>query len=180
MRDAWLRCSPRHVLLIGGVLVARVCAFSQANTGRILGTVTDQTGGAIAGATVSVTDTERGTTRTLTTDESGSYNASSLIPGTYTVSAQYKCFKSIERQNIVLEDWNFTERLAGEFRFEVFNLLNTTHYGNPQFNGAGGNTPFSTPTAFGAAAATPDVSNNNPALGSGGPREFQLGFRVSW
>ena len=63
----------------------------------------------------------------------------------------------------------------------MFNVLNVTHYGNPQFNGAGGNTPFGTPTAFGASAATPDVSNNNPALGSGGPREFQAccGFRLS-
>jgi hypothetical protein len=80
----------------------------------------------------------------------------------------------------IIKDWRFTERFAGEFRFEIFNLLNTTHYGNPQFNGAGGNTPFGAPTVFGASAATPDVSNNNPALGSGGPREFQLGFRVSW
>ena len=80
----------------------------------------------------------------------------------------------------VIKDWRFTERFAGEFRFEVFNLLNTTHFGNPQFNGPGGNTPFSTPAAFGASSATPDVSNNNPALGSGGPREFQLGFRLSF
>jgi hypothetical protein len=80
----------------------------------------------------------------------------------------------------VIKDWRFTERFSGEFRFEVFNLMNATHYGNPQFNGAGGNTPFGAPTLFGASAATPDVSNNNPALGSGGPREFQLGFRLSF
>ena len=80
----------------------------------------------------------------------------------------------------IIKDWTFTERLAGEFRFEIFNLLNTTHYGNPQFNGAGGNTPFGTPTAFGASVATPDVSNNNPALGSGGPREFQMGFKLTF
>jgi hypothetical protein len=80
----------------------------------------------------------------------------------------------------VIKDWRFTERFSGEFRFEVFNLLNATHYGNPQFNRAGGNTPFGAPTLFGASAATPDVSNNNPALGSDGPREFQLGFRLSF
>ncbi len=85
------------------VLLICVTGFSQANTGRILGNVTDQSGGAIAGATVTVTDTERGTTRTLVTDDSGSYNAPSLIPGTYTVGAAYKGFKSTERQNIVLE-----------------------------------------------------------------------------
>src|SRR5690349_13706236 len=102
MRDARLRCSLRLVLLIFAVLVASIHAFSQANTGRILGTITDQTGGAIAGAAVTITDTERGTTRTLATDESGSYDAPSLIPGTYTVRVEYRGFKSIERQNIVL------------------------------------------------------------------------------
>jgi Carboxypeptidase regulatory-like domain/TonB dependent receptor-like, beta-barrel len=78
----------------------------------------------------------------------------------------------------VMKDWKFGERVTGQFRAEVFNLLNQTQYGNPQFNGAGGNTPFGTPGAFGASQATPDVSNNNPSLGSGGPREFQFGFKV--
>ena len=78
----------------------------------------------------------------------------------------------------VMKDWKFSERVTGQFRAEVFNLLNTTQYGNPQFNGAGGNNPFGTPGVFGASQATPDVSNNNPSLGSGGPREFQFGFKV--
>ena len=78
-------------------------AFSQANTGRILGSITDQTGGLIAGATVTVTDVERGASRTLTTDESGAYSAPSLIPSNYTVKVEYKGFRTIDRQNVVLE-----------------------------------------------------------------------------
>jgi hypothetical protein len=62
----------------------------------------------------------------------------------------------------------------------IGNMTRDMFRGNPQFNRAGGNTPFGAPTLFGASAATPDVSNNNPALGSGGPREFQLGFRLSF
>jgi len=69
---------------------------------------------------------------------------------------------------------------AGAGRFEVFNLLNQTQYGNPQFNGAGGNDPFGTPNQFGESVQTPDVANNNPSLGSGAARSFQLGFRVNW
>ena len=85
------------------VLLLSVSAFSQANSGRILGTITDQTGGAIAGATVTVMDVERGVNRTLVTDETGGYSAPSLIPGNYAVKVEYKGFQTIDRQNIVLE-----------------------------------------------------------------------------
>jgi hypothetical protein len=86
-----------------GVLVLCVPAFSQGNAGRILGSVFDQSGGTIAGATVTVIDTERGITRTLTTDDAGEYNAPNLTPSTYTVRAEAKGFKKLERQNVVLE-----------------------------------------------------------------------------
>src|SRR6266700_3944770 len=86
-----------------GVLVFSLSLFSQGNFGRILGTVTDQTGGVISGATVSIIDKDRGVARTLTTDDAGEYNAPTLIPGTYTVRAEAKGFKTLERQNVVLE-----------------------------------------------------------------------------
>ena len=77
--------------------------FSQGPTGRILGTVTDATGGAVAGATVTVLDVDRGTSRVLTTDEAGAFNAPSLLPGNYKVRAEFKGFKTVERPNIPLE-----------------------------------------------------------------------------
>jgi hypothetical protein len=80
----------------------------------------------------------------------------------------------------VIKDWKFTERFSGEFRLEIFNVLNHTNFGNPQFNGGGNTDPFSPSNPFGKSNNTPDVANNNPALGSGGPREFQLGFRVNF
>jgi hypothetical protein len=92
--------------VLGGTLVVLLFslpAFSQGSAGRIVGTVTDQTGGAISGATVTILDVQRGTTRTLTTDDSGAYNAPNLIPGTYKVRAEFKGFRNTERQNIVLE-----------------------------------------------------------------------------
>jgi opacity protein-like surface antigen len=78
----------------------------------------------------------------------------------------------------IIKEFHFTERFRAEFRIEAFNVTNTMQFGNPQFNGAGGNTPFGTPGAFGQSQATPDVSNNNPSLGSGGPREFQFGLKL--
>ena len=45
-------------------------ALAQSTAGRILGTVTDQTGASVPGATVVVTDMQRGTSRTVTSDDS--------------------------------------------------------------------------------------------------------------
>src|SRR6516225_2212213 len=78
-------------------------ALPQGNNGRILGTVTDQSGGYVAGATVTVTDVARGVTETLTTDADGAYAAINLIAGTYTVRAPMKGFKAFERRNIIVE-----------------------------------------------------------------------------
>src|SRR5882762_4258078 len=86
-----------------GVLLLSLPAFSQGSFGRILGTVSDQSGGTIAGATVTVLDKDRGVSRTLTTDDAGVYNAPNLTAGNYTVRAEAKGFKVFERQNLVVE-----------------------------------------------------------------------------
>src|ERR1700730_15019760 len=85
------------------VLVGCLPAFSQGNAGRILGGVTDQTGGFISGATVTIIDTQRNLARTLTADAAGEYNAPNLLPGTYTVRAAYQGFKTEERSGVILE-----------------------------------------------------------------------------
>ena len=79
------------------------CAPAHSQTlGRISGIVTDSTGGAIVGASVTVTDVARGVARTLTTDNTGQYVDSNLTPGTYTVHVTYMGFRAFERQDIVL------------------------------------------------------------------------------
>src|SRR3984893_12778241 len=86
-----------------GVLLLGLPLFSQGPVGRILGTVSDQTGGVISGATVTVTDTNRGASKVLVSNDAGEYNAPTLNPGTYKVRVEAKGFKTIERQNVVLE-----------------------------------------------------------------------------
>src|SRR3990172_10993392 len=95
------RFSLRRMVPVLAVLMAAPM-FSQTATGRITGTVRDQTGGSIAGAAVVVTDMARGLTRNLTTDDSGSYLAVQLIAGTYTVRASFTGFQAWERTNILL------------------------------------------------------------------------------
>lgn len=77
--------------------------ISQTTTGRIIGNVHDQTGAAVAGAALTITDVQRGTTRTATTDQSGGYVVSSLPPGLYSVRAEARGFKIVERRDIQIE-----------------------------------------------------------------------------
>ena len=104
------RCMPRSfsnflpvVYLAVALLVGCLQSFAQGSAGRIQGGVTDQTGGAVAGATVTILDTQRNITRTLMTDSTGQYNAPNLLPGAYTVSAAFQGFKTAERSGITLE-----------------------------------------------------------------------------
>jgi Carboxypeptidase regulatory-like domain/TonB-dependent Receptor Plug Domain len=73
------------------------------STGSILGTVTDASGGAIANAAVTVTETGTNTQRVLTTDSAGRYVANVLQLGTYSVKVTAQGFRGAEKTGIVLE-----------------------------------------------------------------------------
>src|ERR1700757_2881553 len=71
----------QFLLFTFALLLIAVPGFSQASQGTIQGGVFDQTGGAVAGASVAVIDVARGITRSLMTDDAGQYVANSLTPG---------------------------------------------------------------------------------------------------
>ena len=93
----------RVLAVVSVALLAGVSAHPQGSTGRILGVVTDQSGGNVAGATLTITDVARGVSQTLTADSDGAYVAVNILPGTYTVRAEFKGFKTFERKNILVE-----------------------------------------------------------------------------
>jgi hypothetical protein len=85
------------------VLLACLPASPQTQQGSIQGAVRDQSGGAIEGATVTVTDVDRGIARSLVTDSAGAYFASSLLPGAYILRTEAKGFRVAEHRDIVVQ-----------------------------------------------------------------------------
>ena len=77
-------------------------AQSQAINGTIEGVVRDTTGAALPGATVTVTNTETGARRVLTTGSDGGYRALLLPLGGYRVRAELTGFKAVERTGVSL------------------------------------------------------------------------------
>jgi hypothetical protein len=101
--DGRMTAATRFLLLTLTLLLLSFSAQAQSTAGRILGNVSDQSGAAVPGATVVITDTQRGTSRSLTTDDSGEYAAPELQPGTYKIHVEAKGFKSSERPNVPVE-----------------------------------------------------------------------------
>ncbi len=102
-RQREFRPAVLRLLLATCLLLCTVSALAQTTAGRILGTLTDPSGAAVSGATVIVTDVQRGTSRTLTTDEAGAYAAPDLQPGTYKIHVEARGFKSVERTSVQIE-----------------------------------------------------------------------------
>ncbi|HME05406.1 MAG TPA: carboxypeptidase-like regulatory domain-containing protein, partial [Bryobacteraceae bacterium] len=69
-------------------------------TSAIVGSVTDPTGAAIPGATVTVTDTENGLKRSVKTGDSGRFNFAQLKPGTYSVKAEADHFEAQQNNSV--------------------------------------------------------------------------------
>jgi|HubBroStandDraft_6_1064221.scaffolds.fasta_scaffold02106_7 hypothetical protein len=70
--------------------------LGQAVFGSIIGTVTDPQGNAVVGAKVTVTSTTKSFTYDTTTNESGNYSVTHLIPDTYRVHVEATGFKAYD------------------------------------------------------------------------------------
>jgi hypothetical protein len=88
------RISFALLLLLVILAVALVPATAQEVTASITGTVLDPSGAAIPNATVTATDTERGTTWPTKTNEAGVFNLPRLPIGTYTLKVEATGFQT--------------------------------------------------------------------------------------
>jgi hypothetical protein len=97
-------------LFASAALFIPALASAQAVTGTLLGNVTDSSGAAVPGATVTATDVNKNISRTAVSNEAGYYIFTSLQSGTYNVEAELQGFKKVARQNVTV-DVNTTIRV---------------------------------------------------------------------
>jgi len=110
------------VLLV--MLFSTILTMAQATTGIMRGTVVDNTGGSIAGATVSVKNEETGIEATTVTNSEGVFEVQALSPGAYSVNIEATGFKRsvktgfpvkvgiVNPADTVLEAGNVTETVT--------------------------------------------------------------------
>src|ERR1043166_8719554 len=82
------------VLCVAGTLLITTAASAQEVTASIVGTVSDPSGSAIKGATVTATSVERGTVWTAQTNDAGAYTLTRLPVGNYTVKVEAQGFQT--------------------------------------------------------------------------------------
>jgi len=79
-----------------------VGAFAQASGGALHGRITDETGGALPGVTVTATNDATGFSRSTVTGSDGAYSLPALPAGTYTVVVDLAGFSSVSTKNVTV------------------------------------------------------------------------------
>ena len=92
----------RIVFFVGAMFVLSVAGLAQ-TVGQVTGLVTDPSGGVIAGATVTITNSQTNVARKTITNSAGSYAFPALQPDVYRVKAEMPGFKGEVREGVVLE-----------------------------------------------------------------------------
>ncbi|HXF42679.1 MAG TPA: TonB-dependent receptor [Pyrinomonadaceae bacterium] len=109
MRQKALGAIRHSAIAILLLCLATIIASGQFR-GAIQGVVTDNLGGTVAGAKVTLKDNSTGQTRTTVTTEEGFYRFAGLAPGEYTITAEKDNFKKKVVNNVRVE----AESLQGE------------------------------------------------------------------
>jgi len=89
-------------LLIVFIPLLLVPVYGQTTTGTISGVVTDPSGAVVAGATVTLANSETGLVRTTTTGTAGEYTAPDLSPGSYVVAIKQTGFREFVTNKVEL------------------------------------------------------------------------------
>src|SRR5208282_3439016 len=85
------------------LLLATVALGQAAYQAQIRGVVTDQSGAVVANATITLTNDATNISQVEHTDDHGQYFLVGLRPAVYTIKAEGKGFRAVEKKNVVLQ-----------------------------------------------------------------------------
>lgn len=97
-----LKTTIATVLALGMLTMPRA-ADAQGGLAKLAGTARDQSGAAVPGAAVTVTNEKTGEARAVVADARGGFNVSNLRPSSYTIKAEFGGFAPTEYTGILLQ-----------------------------------------------------------------------------
>ncbi len=104
------------VVSVAVLILLAIPVVAQLPTATILGVAKDSSGGVLPNVTVTITNVDTGTVRTVKTGDDGEYRAPELPVGRYEVRAEHPGFKTVTRKGITLE---VTQQAVINLDFEV-------------------------------------------------------------
>src|SRR6267378_4290102 len=118
-----MRRNSLTLCVLVSVCICAAIASAQEITGSIVGTVSDSSGAAVAGAKVTIKNLDKNVVlRTVTTEPNGQYLATYLPVGRYEVVAEAPNFKKSVHSNIAL---NVADKLTLNVTLEVGSVSET-------------------------------------------------------
>ncbi|MGB2714552.1 MAG: carboxypeptidase regulatory-like domain-containing protein [Vicinamibacterales bacterium] len=109
MSMPWSRSRLFVLTLVAFAALLPAHASAQAVTGTISGTIVDQQGSVIPGATVTIINEATNDSRVTVSDDRGNFQITNLQPSSYTVKVELASFRTLERKNVIL---SAAERLS--------------------------------------------------------------------
>ncbi len=102
MRLTFLKAKAQTIAFaLSAILLIAGSAFSQTGTTSISGTVADQAGGVLPGATVTVTNPDTGFNRSMVSTSTGRFSFVALPPATYRVEVERSGFRKLVNNSVV-------------------------------------------------------------------------------
>ncbi len=119
MRGITFRAIPALLL---ACLVGAMPAMAQRDMGTLLGSVTDPSGAAIPGATITITEEATGVADMVESDALGNYIRPLIKPGTYTIACESPGFKRSVQTGVILQS---SGRVQSNFVLEIGEVTET-------------------------------------------------------
>ena len=187
VRNFGLRKS--HLAVLALLLAFPLAAVAQITTATIVGTITDPSGAILPGAQVTARNADTGLTRTVTTNESGSYRLEFLPVGNYALEVTANGLKKATQTGIVLQV-NDTARVDVSLTVGSVNEAVTITEAVPAINTSTAeigrtiqsaeitNLPLVERNVYALLDLTPGVQSNNNGIASAstGTNSLILGF----